>query len=211
MKRLSIFILLVVVHLTASAQNKTVTHYHSVTKSDTTRIVWNETVSESGRQVTIVIGPQTTVIYSGLDYITRKCHITDRTQGTDVTITLLEGKYSVQGTFRNKSYRDEHKSSGKIWVQNISYSIGYLSHTKGDFQYECFRPDNLDFAEMQTIDKGSETFRTAALKSIKVCPTGMKSAFWSCRYYLNDRWEYVGYRAVHGGPGTPETIMYRVD
>jgi len=211
MKRLFFFVLLAAAVTAANAQKKVITHYNSVTKSDTTRIVWEETVTENGRQVTIVIGPQTTVIYSDKDYITRECHITDQTQGTDVTITLSSGKYLIQGTFKKKAYKSEHKSSGKLWIQNISYSVGHLSHIKGDFQYECFRPDNLDFSEMQAINKGNEEFRSTSVKSIKICPAGLKAAFWSCHYYLNDRWEYVGYRGVNGGPGTPETIMYRVD
>jgi len=210
MKHLLIFVLLAV-GVSASAQTKTVTHYHSVTKTDTTAIEWKESVNGDARHVTIEIGPQTTVIISDRDYITRQCHITDRTQGTDITITLSSGTYHIQGTFKNKSYSHDHKSSGKLWVQNISYSVGHLSHTKGDFEYECFRPDNLDFSEMQALYKGADTFRSSTVKNIRISPTGLKSAFWSCHYYLNDLWEYVGYRGINGGPGTPETLMYKVD
>lgn len=212
MKRLVLFIMSAIMAVAANAQQKTIIRYHSVTKSDTTKIVWEEAVTDNGRQVTIVIGPQTTVIFSDRNYITRKCLITDKSQGTDVVITLSsDSKYHIEGTFKNKSYQVEHKSSGKIWVQNISYSVGHLSHIKGDFQYECFRPDNLEFAEMQAVSKGADTFRSQNVRDVKISPTGLKAAFWSCHYYLNDQWEYIGYRGVNGGPGTPETIMYRVE
>lgn len=210
MKTLLITILLSAVTLSAYAKAEQTIYYHSVTKSDTTRIKWIESETENGRRVTITIGSQLTVIDSDRNYVTTGCHITDRAAGTDVTISLSAGKYILRGTFRNKACHLECQSAGRLWVQNISYSVGHLAHLKGSFEYECFRPDNLEFSEMQASDKGMTSFRGERVRDIKISPSGLKAAFWSCHYYLDDDWRYVAYRGVNGGPGTSETIMYRV-
>jgi len=189
------------------AQKRVKNAYYSITDKDTTVYLWDETVSGDSRKITITKGTQVAEIVSGEDYITRSTHISDPSDKTDITITLKNGTYTIEGRFHGKNYHDTVKSRGYPWIQNISYSVGAIMKNRTSYKYECFRPDNLDFEQMQAEYSGETSFRTLPVRDIKITPGGLKSLFWSCHYYLDEAGRYAGYRGVNGGPGTPETII----
>ncbi len=207
-RTLLLMILLIPVTVPPShAQNTVRRTYLSITGKDTTVYLWDETVSGDSRKITVTKGTQVAEIVSGEDYVTRSTHISDPSDKTDITITLKNGIYVIEGRFHGKNYHDTVNSKGYPWIQNISYSVGAIMKNRTSYKYECFRPDNLDFEQMQAEYSGETRFRTLPVRDIKITPGGLKSLFWSCRYYLDETGRYVGYRGVNGGPGTPETII----
>lgn len=136
-------------------------------------------------------------------------HLTNSAKHTDLTITLYNSNYYLKGTFNNRSYNKIVKSKGYPWHQNIAYSAGQSFMGKTSFKYECFRPDNLELYVMKAEQTSSSvTFNNQNACEVKVRLTGILSHFWSCLYYFNaENHQFIGYKGINGGPGTPETII----
>lgn len=135
--------------------------------------------------------------------------IIDSIGHTNLTITLYNSNYYFKGIFNNQPYDKTVKSKGYPWHQNIAYSAGKILINKKSFNYECFRPDNLELYVMQAERKNNLTvFNNQNAYKVKVRLTGLLSHFWSCLYYFNsENHQFIGYKGVNGGPGTPETII----
>lgn len=135
--------------------------------------------------------------------------VIDSIRHTNLTITLYNSNYYFKGIFNNQPYDKTVKSKGYPWHQNIAYSAGKILINKKSFTYECFRPDNLELYVMQAERKNNLTvFNNQNAYEVKVRLTGLLSHFWSCLYYFNaENHQFIGYKGVNGGPGTPETII----
>ena len=135
--------------------------------------------------------------------------VVNPTKYTDLTITLYNSNYYLNGSFNNQPYSKIVKSKGHPWHQNIAYSAGELLANKKSFKYECFRPDNLELYIMQAERESiPASFNAQDTYEVKVRLTGVLSHFWSCLYYFStENHQFIGYKGVNGGPGTPETII----
>lgn len=135
--------------------------------------------------------------------------LVDSAKRTNLTITLYNNKYYFEGTLNNQSYSKTVKSKGNPWYQNIAYSAEQTLKNKNCIKYECFRPDNLELYAMQAERKASPvSFNNQKANELKVRLTGILSHFWSCLYYFNSvNNQFIGYKGVNGGPGTPETTI----
>ena len=133
--------------------------------------------------------------------------LTDSIKHTNLTV-ILYNNYYFKGIFNNRPYSKTVKSKGYPWYQNIAYSAGQTVN-KNSIKYECFRPDNLELYVMQAERKaGTVVFNNQKAYEIKVKLTGLLSHFWSCLYYFNAaNHQFIGYKGINGGPGTPETII----
>ena len=134
--------------------------------------------------------------------------LTDSIKHTNLTVILYNNIYYFKGVFNNRPYSKSVKSKGYPWYQNIAYSAGQTVN-KNSIKYECFRPDNLELYVMQAERKaGTVVFNNQKAYEVKVKLTGLLSHFWSCLYYFNAaNHQFIGYKGVNGGPGTPETII----
>jgi len=116
--------------------------------------------------------------------------------------------FQLVSTLNGKRISKTVKSKGKPWYQNIAYNAALTLNNGKSLEYECFRPDNIKLYTMSAVKKGIENFDGRNTVKIEVSLTGFMSAFWSCDYYFaTTTLEFVGYKGINGGPGTPETII----
>lgn len=172
----------------------------TITQNQTTKAIICLTTSQDSEVHHYHLSPSLTTLF---------WHLTDFTKHTDLTITLYNSNYHLKGTFNNRLYNKVIKSKGYPWHQNIAYSAGQSLTSKKTFKYECFRPDNLELYVMQAEQtNGSVIFNNQNACEVKVRLTGGLSRFWNCLYYFNaEDHQFIGYKGVNGGPGTPKTII----
>lgn len=142
------------------------------------------------------------------DYVTLSWIYRNDANNTDLTATKAGNNFHISGTLEGKPYSKIHKSKGVPWYQNIGFNVGYSMTGKQNYKFECFRPDNMKFYEMQADTKGTETTDCITVQRINVHLTGALSRFFGSDYYVDVNSNvFVKYKGVHGPPGTPETII----
>ena len=162
---------------------------------------------------TVKTGSQTEYYTSDANGRTIGWRLVDSSDGTDVSVSLKDGKYILTGTFKGEKVNRTEKSKGNPWFQKIEMNgLGILKGKK-DFKYECISARDLKFIVMSATDKGQE--KAGGFDCIKIKSTlasGIFSGMWSCWFYFDIKTsEFVVYKSVEGGPGTPETTIVRTD
>ena len=183
-------------------------HFESVCGKAKNIIIWNEKTENN--IIFLTTSQNSEVHHYRLSPLctTLSWQLTDSIKHTNLTIVLYNNNYYFKGTLNNQPYNKTVKSKGYPWYQNIAYSAGQTIN-KNSIKYECFRPDNLELYVMQAERKATTVlFNNQKTYEIKVRLTGILSHFWSCLYYFNAaNHQFIGYKGVNGGPGTPETII----
>lgn len=102
-----------------------------------------------------------------------------------------------------KVFLDSDETSRKFWV--VSDKMGELSEEEGFSAMKMkVKKDGPEFITHQ--DNEVETIR------VVVRLTGFKSAFWKAEYwYRASDGVMLRYESVHGGPGTPKTVVTLIE
>lgn len=160
----------------------------------------------SNQQIVTTTGYMKTWQTMDMNYHTLDWRLVNMSESTDVTITRKGTTYHIEGMFKGKKVVRDVESKGRIWVQHVGYASGHLIDGKDRYTYECFSPKDLDIYEMQVTRGGCCQVNGRDAFMVKNSAVGVKSAFWHCNYsYDCATLDLVAYKAVEGGPGTPET------
>ncbi len=151
-------------------------------------------------------GDQTSWFTMDENLKTIEFRIVSKKENTDAGIKLVNGVYTLKGIVRGKEVNKTVKSKGLPWYQPIGYVLGRILDGKQSVEYECFNPQNFDFHPMVVKNEGEETYEGQKAVKVRSNATGGLARLWHCYYYYNpETLMQNGYRAVEGGPGTPET------
>lgn len=158
----------------------------------------------------IIIGTQHAEHVMDSNLETVSWHVYDKAVDTDYIVTREGGFYLIKGKFKGKVHDDKVKDEGYPWYQHIGYVEGRILKPGEKRTFVCVRPTDLKVFAMTAEITGTEAigdYKDATC--VKVCPAGALAKFWKSRYYFDPQTlEFVGYRAVEGGPGTPESFWF---
>lgn len=204
---LALAAIVTVLSIPSAAQSRS---YIKTCGKRTTNITWSGGKSGSGYKYTITTGSQKEYFTMDSQKRTTEWRLVNESKDTDFTVTLSGGVYTFTGKKKGKEVNKTEKSSGQPWYQNIELNGSSVLGGKSNVKFECIRPDNLDLHTMQVTDKGVMEVEGFKAKLLKATLTGALAGMWSCDYYYDaSSGEFVVYKAVEGGPGTPETKIVR--
>lgn len=134
-------------------------------------------------------------------------HVADKEASTDYTVTLENGYYCLKGTFKGKKIDNKVKSDGTPWYQHIGYTAGYVLKKGEKITFTCVRPTDLKIYQMTAEITGTEAIgKHKDAVCVRVSPAGAFARLWKSFYYFDpSSLDFLGYHAVEGGPGTPES------
>lgn len=190
---------------TSAAEAQT---YRRTTGKESCDIVWSKATKGQNTQVTIQSGNQSKDVYIiDAQRRTLSWHYVNASDKNDYTITLNKGVYTVQGKVQGKTVKRTEKSKGHPWYQNLELNgVDFVGKKKQRF--ECFNPHEAKFYVMQASDEGVKKVEGLEARLIRATTTGLFAGIWHCDYYFDPKTgQFVVYKAVEGGPGTPETTI----
>ena len=151
-------------------------------------------------------------------------NLCDRTGQTLSWKATKTGHSSIQAVRRGNQLQLSGISSGKQisvteqiddrpWYQPLSYSLRpFLDSAESEISFWTIRADSLEVVAMQAEKGPIEEIMVAgekvAAQRVKISRTGLLASLWQGTFWfrLTDR-IFVRYQAVHGPPGTDETIV----
>lgn len=172
------------------------------------KIQFNEEVGRTSYFLQIVIGSKDASHLMDSHMQTTSWHVVDPGEDSDFTIVLKDGWFVYSGKFKGKTLDKKVKSEGLPWYQHIGYVAGHVLKENEKVKFVCVRPTDLKIFPMTAEISGPEAigcYKDAICT--KVLPAGALARFWSSYYYFDPvKRNFVGYHAVEGGPGTPESF-----
>lgn len=196
-----------ILSIPSAAQNRS---YIKTCGKRTTNITWSGGKSGDGYKYTITTGSQKEYFTLNSKKQTTEWRLVDESKGTDYTVSLSGGIYTFTGKNKSKEVKKTEKSTGLPWYQNIEINGSGVLAGKSNVKFECVRPGNLDVHTMQANDKGVMEVEGFQARLLQATLIGPFAGMWSCDYYYDAKsGEFVVYKAVEGGPGTPETKIVR--
>lgn len=177
---------------------------------DQATVSWEEQRKDDFIYLTTRQGGETHSYVLTSDYRTVSWEYSDPDKGTDIRVVRENGVYRIDGTIHYESYSKTCGSKGAPWYQQVGFHIGYSIRNSPTFRFECIRPDNLKVYVMQAVGKEVAVRAGVREQRIHVRLTGMLSRFFGCDYFIDaSTGRLIRYEGVHGGPGTPKTIITR--
>lgn len=184
------------------------TEYNYTCGRDNQAIIWTVTRKEDLIYLETIQGNEVHKYAINHDYKTISWEYANISENTNLKVVLKNGIYNLQGTFKSKKISKAYNSNGYPWYQNIGFNVGHTIKGKANFKFECIRPDNLKFYEMQAEAKEIVENNGIQEQRINVHLAGMLAKYFGSNYYINcNTRQFVRYNGVHGPPGTPETII----
>lgn len=124
----------------------------------------------------------------------------------------------VKGSKKNRNVDKVLTIDARPWYQLLSFSLrSFLQDSKTkSTSFWMIRPDTLEPVALVAKKTGAETISlpsgtTEAIR-ILVAPQGWLGNFWHAYYwYRSSDLVFLQYRATHGGPLAPETIITLAD
>ncbi|MBQ0124537.1 MAG: hypothetical protein KBS58_06870 [Bacteroidales bacterium] len=158
--------------------------------------------------LTIRMGTQEARHLMDKNNCTTSWHVADKSANTDITVTLSDGYYYLKGTFKGTAFDKKIKSDGTPWYQHIGYVAGHVLKKGEKITFTCVRPTDMKIFPMTAEIIGTEAIgKHKDATCVRVSPAGAFARFWKSYYYFNPKTlDFVGYHAVEGGPGTPESF-----
>lgn len=172
-------------------------------------VKWTVTSHPDGSYVLIIdCGSQWSEQHIDADFHTVYWHRRDPALKNDFVVTKTGDQYSVIGVISGKPVNVKHKSEGYPWCQSIAFSAGRLMPKDGTvFKYENVMPKTGKIYPMQVSVVSQTNVAGRDAYEVKCTVAGVFAGIWSCRYYIDKaNSQFLMYRGVEGGPGTPETV-----
>jgi len=151
--------------------------------------------------------------------------VRNQVSGATTTLNVQSKTLTLVGKVEGNTLRLEGKKQAKEVKKSYSldgkplYAVPELSLksfvVSGEKEVVFFsiRPDDLSGYMMKAIREAEETIDVngKSLQAIRVRVTlaNWMSRFWSVFYWFDREGNFLMYRGVNGGPGTPETVIKR--
>ncbi len=185
-------------------------HYLKTTGATQVPFSWQLISGENLKLITF-LGAEKDITRMTPDLATYAWEVDDPKAKTRLLVRRERNQLLLSGLFKGKPLQKRIQIDAAPWYQALSMSLRQFTDTgKKRLEFWSLRPDTLDVHRLQVSSKGEETLAVngepcAALK-LKIQLTGLKSAFWSCHYWLRkEDGLFVRYEGPSGPPGRPLT------
>lgn len=183
---------------------------HFVLTQGENRVNVDWTIDKSGDllKYTITTGSRTEYFTMKKNFETVEYRVVDKTSNTDARVVRNGDVYTFSGKNKGKAIDRKEKSSGLPWYQNVEFNGYTVADGKRPVKFECIRYTEMDKHTMQVTNKGEEEVEGYRTIRVRASLTGALAGIWGCDYYYDvNTGQFVVYKGVEGGPGTPETII----
>lgn len=133
---------------------------------------------------------------------------------TDVRVERVGNQLRLNGRFGGRPVSRLETIDERPWFQPLSYSLCRMMTRKQEQStFWTIRPDTLDVLTMRAQRDGNGRLPQGdgagvPANRVVIRPDGLLSALWSAEYWFRQADNlFVYYRATHGPPGVPETII----
>lgn len=164
-----------------------------------------------------VLGKELDITRMNKDFSTQFWAIEDPSTSTNMTVLRNNNELIMNGIFKGEKVERSIKVDSSPWYQALSLSLRqFVDQNRNHIQFWSIRPDNLDVHHLQ-VNREAEETRTiegtlTEVIKLKIQLTGLKSAFWSCHYWLRKSdGLFVRYEGPSGPPGWPLTTVELVE
>ncbi len=186
--------------------------YRETTGNKTKEFEWRHS-SLSGQEVITVHEEDATFV--------NRCDPSGRTlfwqfrrkDQADVEAVRHGNRLQISGTLDGRRIDVTRAIDDRPWYQPLSFSLRFfLDSGLPEASFWTIRSDTLEVVTMRAERKGTEEIevagrRTPAFK-VEVRRDGLLSSFWHGSFWFRkDDLQFVRYAAVHGPPGTGETVV----
>ena len=207
MKKLLISLILVAGSaLIAGAQEQR--HFTFTCGKTVKNVDWTMDKSGSQLKYSIKTGNMTEYFVMDKDFNTVEYRVVDATTNTDAKVTREGNIYTFSGKNKGKEIKRTEKSSGLPWYQNVEFNGVKVADDKKPVKFECIRYTEMDRHTMQVVNKGPVDVEGYKTIWVRASLTGALAGVWGCDYYFDaTTGEFLVYKGIEGGPGTPETVI----
>lgn len=205
-KIIAITLLIAAAFSLAGAQE--VRHYILTCGKDSRNVDW--TIQKGGGTIkaTITTGTRKEYFTMNDKFETSEYRVVDATTDTDATVTRSGDTYTFKGKNNGKPINRTEKSDGLPWYQNVEFNGATVADGKKPVKFECIRYTEMDKHTMQVTNKGEAEVEGMKAVKVRASLTGVLAGVWGCDYYYDAKTgQFIVYKAVEGGPGTPETVI----
>lgn len=151
-----------------------------------------------------------TIVYNTDSSVSSFTYI-DTLLDTDYTMKREGNSIKVSGKIEGKAINKVLSINRLPWYQSMhDFSRFACDESQKSLHCWAVRPTDVKMAKMKAVKvkKGSDE----QVQVIKVFPQGLGALFWQAHYtYRKKDCQFLQYRSVNGGPGTPETVILPVD
>lgn len=147
------------------------------------------------------------------DGTTLEYHLANRIKDTDIYVRREGDVLQISGIRESKKYKADVEIDQRPWRQPLSFSLGpFLRSDRTHMSFWTVRADSVEPIALVVKKLGEEQldFPVPGTVSVKleVRAEGIYSHFWHGTYWFRRSDQlFLMYRAVHGFPGTPETVV----
>lgn len=191
-------------------------YYQKKTGSNLIYFDWRLEREEDLKLITL-LGKERDVTRMNNDFSTQSWVINDPSTTTNMTVLRNNNELIMNGIFKGEKVERSIKVDSSPWYQALSLSLRqFVDQNRNHIQFWSIRPDNLDVHHLQ-VNREAEETRTiegtlTEVIKLKIQLTGLKSAFWSCHYWLRKSdGLFVRYEGPSGPPGWPLTTVELVE
>ena len=190
------------------AFSQEVRHYVLTCGKEKTNVDWTIQKSSGTLKATITTGSRKEYFTMNDRFETSEYRVVDATTDTDATVTRAGDTYTFKGRNHGKSIDRTEKSDGLPWYQNVEFNGATVADGKKPVKFECIRYTEMDRHTMQVVNKGETEVEGMKAVKVRASLTGVLAGVWGCDYYYDAATgQFIVYKAVEGGPGTPETVI----
>lgn len=152
------------------------------------------------------------------DLHTRQWHYVSRENRIDYIARLrgdeivIEGMNEGEAVDERRELRDDDP-----WIQSIEKSLEAFVLSDNDrMEFWTIQPDNLSLRKLLARRSGPETIEvdgeSVEAWRVRISLPGVGSVFWGAKYwYRTSDGQFVRYEGTRGPPGTPETVVEKID
>jgi hypothetical protein len=133
--------------------------------------------------------------------------------GTDIEIVRTGNQLRFAGTLHDKHINRTESIDDRPWYQPLSFSLrSFLDSPQNRISFWTVRSDNLELVAMQAEKRGTEEVmvsgRNIQARKIRIRREGLLASLWHATFWFRENDHlFVRYQAVHGPPGTSETVV----
>ena len=134
-------------------------------------------------------------------------------QGTDVTVRRAGNVLVLAGKLKGNPIEKKFPINNQPWFQTLDVSLEHFFGSGGTYvKFWIFRPDDMTVHEMEATKVGEKPVtangKSYASYHVRVNLTGFAAHFWQAHYWFRTSdGVHIRYESVHGGPGTPLTVI----
>ncbi|MEA3363760.1 MAG: hypothetical protein U9Q61_10900 [Thermodesulfobacteriota bacterium] len=168
-------------------------------------------------KLTTDLGKERDITRMDADFSTQSWSIDDPTAKTKMGVFRNGNELTFSGVFKDKKIERTVTIDAAPWYQALSLSLRqFTDPSREHIEFWSIRPDNLAIHHLQVTREAEEILTLEGISStaikLKIRLTGLKSAFWSCYYWLRKSdGVFIRYEGPSGPPGWPLTIVELID